>query len=345
MRSLDAFTSEGERDFFLRLVELETRLISMAIHRGIFQEGVPRSRRDQIKDFIHPLLAKRNDTNFKTSHPDLLKEILVWDEMRDEFIRRNLGLVVHVVTRHSSKSDWEYHLGQQLFTLNLSFEGFEPSFGFKFSSYVYHSIRKRMRDDIRKLRSQTPLSSQAELLARKLLAANHERKILGLADLEMEEIETQFNVSTNQARQITKLLPLLNVVEIDAQVSPTEGAHKKDFIAAPDNSSRFDDLQRLEALLELSDFLPDEKMKLILKFFKQGRTQHEIAKHFGITKQGVMHHLRRASNYLRAILGLLSGAINEPRDRRLIMSYFGLFDFLKRPSTQLADEMRLKPKQ
>lgn len=345
MRSLDAFTSEGERDFFLRLVKLESRLISMAIHRGIFQKGVPSSRRAQIKAIIHPLLSKRNDINFKASHPDIFKELLVWDEMRDEFIRRNLGLLVHVVTRHSSRSDWDYHLAQQLYTLNLSFEGFEPSLGFKFSSYVYLSIKKRLRDDARQLRRLSLLSSQAEILAKRLLAANHERRLAGQADLELEEIEEWLSISKSHAQQIRNLLPLLKTVELDAPVSNLDGIYKKDLIEGPDDSIKIDDEQRLKTFLELSQFLPDEKMKLILNLFRQGRTQYEMAEYFGITKQGVVHHLRRSFQYLKAILGLRSEAIKNPQDRRLIIGYFGLFGASKRSRFQLASDLKIRPGQ
>ena len=217
MRSLAAFSAEGERGFFSRLMDLESRLISMAIHRGIFQEGIPSSRRDRIRAFIHPLLSKRNDMDFKASHPDLLKEIFHWDKMRDEFIRRNLGILVHAVTRYSQPKDWDYHLGQQLFTLNMSFEGFEPELDFKFSSYVYQSIRKRMRDDSRKLRSRVSLGAQTDQLIRRLTAINHERKRLGLPSLETEEVTQIFAVSVQRAKQIMGLVPLIHAVDLDAQ--------------------------------------------------------------------------------------------------------------------------------
>lgn len=68
-----------------------------------------------------------------------------WKLMRDYLVEQNLGLIYSIGSRFRSREvDWDDARGEAFYALVRAVEGFNPWFGFRFSTYACNAIRRAL---------------------------------------------------------------------------------------------------------------------------------------------------------------------------------------------------------
>lgn len=338
---MPAFKAAEEKAFFANLIALEERIIEKALELKLTDVTPAEQRTKRVSHIILPMLKRIKWLESNPSTQSLAQDLRSWDQARDEFIRRNLGLLVVAVQKIKDRSHWEFQIGEQLLKLNQAFQAFEPKFGFKFSTYAMRALYQGIGATTAKLLSPHHASGRNHLLAQRIRRFKEERFRLGLGEMSVEDVATEFKISKHRAQELL-LLSSVRTIDLDAKLGGDSDWDQSDLIAAPEYQSErsFDVAEsRAQLMKELLQKITDSQTQEIVQLRGQGVSLIDIVKKIDgkiQSKQGIKLRYEEGIRALRAIVAIESGQVKLSTSREILMDFYGLYGRPKRATHLIA---------
>ncbi|HZK02020.1 MAG TPA: RNA polymerase sporulation sigma factor SigG [Anaerovoracaceae bacterium] len=218
-------------------------------------------------------------------------------EVRDEFIRGNLRLVLSVIQKFNNRGENPDDLFQVgCIGLIKALDNFDTSHNVKFSTYavpmIIGEIRRYLRDNnaIRVSRSLRDMAYKALQAKEKLMAQSQREPTVSEIAKELEVTVEEVVIALNSIQDPISLFEPVFHDEGDAlyvmdQVKDTVNTDEK----------WMDNISLSEAMNKLSD---KERNILTMRFF-EGRTQMEVAEEIGISQAQVSRLEKNALIHMR----------------------------------------------
>lgn len=235
------------------------------------------------------------------------QELRSGERARQRFIQSNLQLVVHVARKYDKRSNRTLEMMDLIqegnIGLSRAVELFDPSRGYKFSTYAYWWIRQGITraiiqsDDM--IRLPTSLHETLFKLGRTVQELSHR---LGRQP-SMEETAAAMNLEVEQLSYIMK--QSYRVTSLDQRVAETENTCIGDNIADPKYDDEMVEVrQEIRDLMELVETKLDDKTRQVLKARTLTRpvTWVELEQRMGISKTRLQNIERRGLQRLRMLL-------------------------------------------
>lgn len=343
--ALPHLSAKEESIFFERLLQLETKIVARAEKQKLVSDIDLSSRSKTISTVILPLLGQLKNGSSLSDELELEIDLKLWDEMRDEFLRRNLGLIAQVARKiYFPSIPFDYQLSEYLISLNRAFYGFEPKYSFKFSTYAFQTLKRNIFRSFDQWRGPSFASRPTEAMARQLKDLNREKQRLEGRHFTREEVATHFKVKEATAETIMLLEARPKNIELDAESQIGDGRRNGDFIGLPSvNQGRdIEQSARLARLVESTwQHINDESMRKILFAFARGVEFKKVGQELEMDRRQVSHILQQGLVTTRAVLGILSGRIKDETEQLIIKKYFGIFGETKRTTYEISRELKM----
>ncbi len=345
--ALPHLNAEQETQFFDRLLKLEAKIVARAKKQKLVSDLDDSSRAKAINSVILPLLGKLQNEKSLADETELEADLNLWNNLRDEFLRRNLGLIAQVASRiYFPSIPFDYQLSEYLISLNRAFYGFEPKFSFKFSTYAYQALKRNVFRSFQQWRPNAFASGEALRLASILRNLNRQKQFTEGRHLSREEVAAQLKISLGRAREIMLLEARPKNIELDAELSSGEGkgVRMSDYVEIKEANPNRDIEQsaRLARLAEASwQHINDESIQRILRAFSQGLEFKVTGKDLGLDRRQVSYLLIQGLLATRAILGILSDRITDEKEIMVLKKYFGIFGEEKKTNYQISQELKI----
>ncbi len=341
-----AFNAAEEKKFFAKALLLEDRIIKAAYQHKLTDVELSDKRTKKISQIILPLLKQIPALQSSPETQALAADLKEWSEMREELIKRNLGLLVVAVQRIKDHSRWEHQISDQLAKLNQAFQGFEPKLNFKFSTYAMRALFQGIGATTAKMLSPQFTNSQSHLLAKRIKARMEERFRQDNVEMSVGEIAEEFKISVHRARSLLALSSI-RAIELDAKLSADSDFDNGDLVAATEYQSLRSlekSEQRLRLIRELLDKITDPTTREVMTLKSQGLTLLDIVKRLDgeiLSKQGVKLRYEEGVRALRAITAIEAGKVSLPTSKQILIDFYGLYGRQKRAHHLIAAEQNI----
>ena len=234
------------------------------------------------------------------------RELRSGERARQQFIRANLQLVVHIARKYEKRNRQTMELLDLIQEGNIGLaravELFDYSRGYKFSTYAYWWIRQAIGRALRQVDPMIRLPSGAHDLLIKINRVAHDlSQQFGRAP-RMSEIATAIEVPVDEISNALK-----NAYKVTSLDKLTVGTDNENTILktiADPNSLPADDNWEIEIMLNCIDQYVDETTKYILqqRFAAEPVKWSVIEEETGLSRHVLCEKQRRGLNRLRMLM-------------------------------------------
>ena len=214
---------------------------------------------------------------------------------RQRRIEENMGLVYTCAGRLRGKGvEYEELVQAGSVGLILACDRFDPSRGFRFSTYAVPLILGEMRRLFREGGS-VRVSRRMRDLARRAREEMEQRQQRGLPLPDMDELDTLLGIS----REDAALALSVTRTPLSLTADPNEEREGQQDIPVPDGTEEMGEKMALrQALLTMEE----RDRALIIRRYFQGKTQSQTAAELGMTQVQVSRREKKILTCLRSML-------------------------------------------
>lgn len=223
-------------------------------------------------------------------------------ELRNTFIEKNMRLVITATKRfYGINVPVEDIVQEGVFGLQKAVDMFDPSLGFKFSTYSMWWIRATMHRYCRDRGKVIRVPIHMQEMYEKYLSITKGRK-----DLCDEELSEMLCISKNKLHKI-KMMSVYDCVSLEAPIAESPDIELVEALSdGKDHFKRINELMDMRLVNDILEHFPErEKYVLEKRFGLNGSdemTLQEIANNFGISRERVRQIQNNALNNLRRSL-------------------------------------------
>jgi RNA polymerase sigma factor (sigma-70 family) len=228
---------------------------------------------------------------------------------KQRLIETNIRLVVAIVNKHSSNTRAELAdlIQEGTLGLNRAIELFDPTRGYRFSTYAYWWVRQtigRASKDDRIIR--VPEGAQAiwSNLSKLITSYEHEHGHRPSIDW----LITETNLSRETIQRCIVIGQVRSTKSLDAHLKGTSGDDASTLLDLiphhqdnPDDDSAFNSSDRSELLHQLLNKLTDEDRELIQRIDLQGQRHSDLCSDLGVGRSRVGQLHKRARQRLQEL--------------------------------------------
>ncbi len=294
--------SPSSNDILAMESDLERIMSSDSLEKVIDQDGLA------IDDPVRMYLKEIGKIELLDSEEEkeLAEKMMEGDlAARDRLVEANLRLVVSIAKRYVNKGMFFLDLIQEgNLGLMKAVEKFDPSMGFKFSTYatwwIRQAITRAIADQARTIRVPVHMVETIHKVSRYQREMIQERGREPSAD----EIAAKMGMTTDKIREIMKIAQ--DPVSLETPIGEEEDSHLGDFIPDEDtpapNDAASQTILREVIEKELETLTPREAKVIRLRFGLvdgKTRTLEEVGQEFKITRERIRQIEAKALRKLR----------------------------------------------
>lgn len=281
---------------------------------------------DSIKDYLnsiakYPLLTPQQEIQLgrrvtrwqelrqcdRTLTRDEQRELRSGERARQRFIQSNLQLVVHVARKYDKRNNKTLELMDLIQEGNIGLaravELFDPSRGYKFSTYAYWWIRQGITRAIihydSMIRLPTSLHEMLYKINRTMQDLSHK---IGRQPT-MTEISNALDIDVEQLSYMLK--QTYKVTSLDQRIADTESTCIGDSIADPSHENDLEEIR--QDILEMMDCFnkyldPLTKQVIQARTLARPVTWAQLEQQTGVSRTKLQNLERRGINRLRMLM-------------------------------------------
>ena len=282
--------------------DLERMMYTDTLEKVLEQDGLA------IDDPVRMYLKEigRIELLSQEEERDLAEKMMAGDEAaREKLVVANLRLVVSIAKRYVNKGMFFLDLIQEgNLGLMKAVEKFDPSMGFKFSTYatwwIRQAITRAIADQARTIRIPVHMVETIHKVSR------YQREMIQELGREptADEIAAKMGMTTDKVREIMKIAQ--DPVSLETPIGEEEDSHLGDFIPDEDtpapNDAASQTILREVIEKELETLTPREAKVIRLRFGLidgKTRTLEEVGQEFKITRERIRQIEAKALRKLR----------------------------------------------
>jgi RNA polymerase sigma-B factor len=220
---------------------------------------------------------------------------------RSELVERFLPLARKLARRYGGREPFDDLLQVASIGLLKAIDRFDSGRGTAFSSYAVPTILGELKRHFRDTGWSVHVPRGAQELAQKVQQAEERLSACTGRSPSVPELAQHLEISVEDALDALEAGAAHHSTPLDAPIAHRDGEHVTlaDTFGAEDE--RFELIDASATIAKAAAQLPDRERLVLVRYFLEDRTQHQIATEIGVSQMQVSRILRRTLEQLREL--------------------------------------------